>query len=143
MRISILASLLILAACKPDTLPGGHGGAPGTASQGDGSAPASGGAGCVLSGAPLCQDLAHACTMPGSAKDPACGYNPSNGLPGGAYCSAACGSCPVCRMRGVDGQPCEEAVEGSCYPGLVCVAGVCANMTFDGGVCVNCDGGAP
>jgi hypothetical protein len=154
MRIfPVLVSALLLAACHrgADTAIAGRGGAP--TSQGDGSAPgtsggsspatssSSSGAACVLSGAPLCQDLAHACAMPGSALDPACGY--FNGLPGGAYCSTACGSCPICRKRGVDGEPCEVDVESSCYPGLACVGGVCANLTTDGGACVNCADGGP
>jgi hypothetical protein len=95
---------------------------------------------CVYAADPgaLCPAFAHPCTKPGSAEDVACGYNPDNGLPGGAYCSTACGTCPYCRMRGVVGQPCEVDVEGSCYPGLACVGGVCENLTTDGGICFNC-----
>lgn len=158
MRVSIVSpifvAVLLLAACKPDALPrapGDQGGA-GATSQGDGAGPdggsssatsgsSSSGGACVLSGAALCQDLAHSCSKPGSALDPACGY--FNGLAGGAYCSSMCGSCPVCRKRGVDGEPCEEAVESSCYPGLACVGGVCANLTTDGGACVNCPDSGP
>jgi hypothetical protein len=118
----VLAASLALGTCHtpPPTGTGGDGGTPAACTYAPAS-PLPGrcpGAGDV----PLWP-----CTMPGAegALDPACGYLAETGLPGAAYCSAACGSCPACRMRGVQGEPCEVGTASSCAPGLACVGGVC------------------
>ena len=119
--LALVASLALLAtphaACPPPPAHGGDGGTPPAA--------------CVYAPASpavaLCPAAPTPCTMPGAdgASDPACGYNADTGLPGAAYCSSACWSCPACRMRGVQGEACETATASSCSPGLACVGGVC------------------
>lgn len=151
MRLIISIICFLLISCGPTRPPHGTGGS--TSSSTTGASASSTGVGGGIGGsggslmcvytpeaAPLCPEFEHPCTNPGSAKDEACGYNPDNGLFGAAYCSAACGTCPYCRMQGIQGQVCEMGVEGSCASGLKCVGGTCVwDSSIDGGTCLTCN----